>query len=98
MKKLAKFLLIALGTACVLGSAGCATTTTASVATNANWYLSTGFSGIQLTSVEGNEGFSAEELKYSVYVKPDSASNENYSVVYYETSYYTTKFYRCKDV
>ena len=93
MKKLTRLLLIALGTASVLGAAGCATTTTASVATNANWYLSTGFSGIQLTSIEGNEGFCAEELKYSVSLKDDSSTNEYYSVVYDEGSFYTTKFY-----
>lgn len=61
--------------------------------TNSNWFVQTGYKGIQPYFVEGNDNFSAEKLVYEV--TADSKFNGFYKVEY-ETGTYTTEFYACE--
>ncbi len=76
-----------------LGGAGCANGCAGNQtvpALNSNWYLNTGFSGIQPATVgEANK----ERLVYSVSLKSGSAGNEYYSVSYDAGCTMTTEFY-----
>lgn len=97
MKLLKKASIIALAAAGVFAFSGCGAAKSIA-ATSSNWYVRTGHTGIQPTSVEGEEGFGKEILTYGVSFVENSNTNSTYRAYYdpskcsYRTEFYATSF------